>query len=187
MLKEKTGFTLIEMTIAVVIVGIMASIAVPSYIKSQNKGRQSEAKAALGQIYTAERSYFSDASTYTQCLAKIGVVFQNRRFYAVTAVNDLASTNCGPNGDQSCTSYTFDSNGTALSTCVNADSAFDQTIREASSFSLILPSSTVLALGSQMSRSTFTAVAAGNVAPSNVTDTWTIDQNNNLFNSSPGI
>ena len=187
MRKKLEGFTLLEMIVSVAIIAILGAVAVPSYIRSQTKGRQAEAKASLAQIYIAERSNFSDGSTYTQCITKIGVGYPDRRFYAVTAVNDAASAVCGPNGDQLCTAYTFNSDGSASSTCVNADSAFDETVRQSGSFSIIKPATSPMALGSSMARATFTAVAKGNVSPDNITDTWTIDQNNNLLNSAPGI
>ena len=64
MLKGKKGFTLIELMIVVAIIGILAAIAIPNFLKFQAKSKQSEAKANLGAIFTGETSYFGEANTY---------------------------------------------------------------------------------------------------------------------------
>jgi type IV pilus assembly protein PilA len=57
MLKGKKGFTLIELMIVVAIIGILAAIAIPNFLKFQAKSKQSEAKTNLGGIFTAEIAY----------------------------------------------------------------------------------------------------------------------------------
>ena len=64
--KKEKGFTLIELMIVVAIIGILAAIAIPNFMRYQAKAKQSEAKANLGSIYTsqitfrAENDYFSE-------------------------------------------------------------------------------------------------------------------------------
>jgi len=64
MKKDKKGFTLIELMIVVAIIGILAAIAIPNFLRFQARAKQSEAKQNLGAIYTAYTSYFSDWNTY---------------------------------------------------------------------------------------------------------------------------
>ncbi len=64
MLKGKKGFTLIELMIVVAIIGILAAIAIPNFLKFQAKSKQSEAKANLGAIYTGQISFFGEANTF---------------------------------------------------------------------------------------------------------------------------
>lgn len=73
-LGDTSGFTLVELMVVVAIIGILAAVAVPNYTKFQAKARQSEAKVNLSAIYTAEQSFFVEASKYTDCLAGIGFV-----------------------------------------------------------------------------------------------------------------
>jgi type IV pilus assembly protein PilA len=64
MLKGKKGFTLIELMIVVAIIGILAAIAIPNFLKFQAKSKMSEAKTNLGAIYTGELAYFGEQNKY---------------------------------------------------------------------------------------------------------------------------
>jgi type II secretory pathway pseudopilin PulG len=84
--------------IVVVIIGILAALAIPRFMRSTTKSKQSEAKQLLKQIYTMQRAYRQEFNTYacngvvadssaTAALATIGVdVMTNARYaYAVVA------------------------------------------------------------------------------------------------------
>lgn len=58
--KNRAGFTLIELMVVVIIVGILAAAAVPIYRFAVRKAYMSEAKAALGTIRAAELVYHSE-------------------------------------------------------------------------------------------------------------------------------
>jgi len=60
-IRKASGFTLIELMIVVAIIGILAAIAIPNFLKFQCKSKQSEAKTNLSGIFTARRP--SSAST----------------------------------------------------------------------------------------------------------------------------
>ncbi len=62
--KDQKGFTLIELMIVVAIIGILAAIAIPNFLRYQAKSRQSEAKTNLGAIFVAETAYISEQSRY---------------------------------------------------------------------------------------------------------------------------
>ena len=62
--KSKEGFTLIELMIVVAIVGILAAIAIPSFMRFQLKAKAGEAKSNLAAIRTAEESYQAEHGDY---------------------------------------------------------------------------------------------------------------------------
>ena len=57
-MKRQSGFTLLELMIVLVIVGILASIAIPSYRDSVRKSNRRAAQAVLMDIANRERQYF---------------------------------------------------------------------------------------------------------------------------------
>jgi len=59
------GFTMIEIMVVVVIIGILASIAWPRYVLVVEKSRAAEAKTVLGRIRTAETGYYLEYNSYT--------------------------------------------------------------------------------------------------------------------------
>jgi len=64
-MKRVMGFTLIELIIVIVIIGILAAIAAPMMSSNVAKARRSEAVSIMGAIRTAERLYFVDHNEYT--------------------------------------------------------------------------------------------------------------------------
>ena len=63
-LHGKKGFTLIELMIVVAIIGILAAIAIPNFLRYQAKSKQAEAKTNLGAIGTTAEAYRSEHDTY---------------------------------------------------------------------------------------------------------------------------
>ena len=63
-MKNKKGFTLIELMIVVAIIGILAALAIPDFMKMLAKSKQSEAKTNLGAIFTGQVAYHGEKNTY---------------------------------------------------------------------------------------------------------------------------
>ena len=63
-LKQREGFTLIELMIVVAIIGILAAIAIPNFIRFQLRSRAGEGKINLAAIRTAEEAYLAEFGRY---------------------------------------------------------------------------------------------------------------------------
>ena len=59
------GFTLLELLIVVVIIGILASVGVPRYNKVVKKAKVAEADAVLGAMRGSEMRYYAENGVYT--------------------------------------------------------------------------------------------------------------------------
>lgn len=71
--RKQLGITLIELMVTVVIVGILASVAYPSYLNQMKKGRRAAAQAHLMDIAQRQQEYLLDARTYASTLSTLGI------------------------------------------------------------------------------------------------------------------
>jgi len=72
LLSSKRAFTLIELMIAVAIVGVLASIAIPNFHKQSLRAKQSESRLVLDGIATAEYAYAAAFDSYASAASNPG-------------------------------------------------------------------------------------------------------------------
>jgi len=98
--RSQKGFTLIELMIVVVIIGILAALAIPRFMRATTKSKQSEAKQILKQIYVMQRAYRQENDTYTAngasasaggSFAVLGVDIMNSARYSYVIAADSTS------------------------------------------------------------------------------------------------
>ncbi len=94
-LRKSKGFTLIELMIVVVIIGILASIAYPSYTRYVAEGARSEALSELMRIANLQEQYYLDFRAYTADMTKLGLAADpfktEREHYSIDATVSGAS------------------------------------------------------------------------------------------------
>ena len=64
MRRSRAGFTLIELLIVVVIIGILATIAIPKFSNTKEKAYVASMRGDLRNLVTAQESYIADMLTY---------------------------------------------------------------------------------------------------------------------------
>jgi len=70
---NRKGFTLVEVLIVVIIIGILAAIGIPQFAASIEKAKGGEARAGLGHTQTGEKIYFAEHEMYTNSTADLDI------------------------------------------------------------------------------------------------------------------
>ena len=70
--RRQRGFTLLELLIVITVVGILASIAYPSYTDVVIRNNRAVARAAMSDIIARQESFYSQTKTYASNLKDLG-------------------------------------------------------------------------------------------------------------------
>lgn len=92
MRRQSGGFTLLELIIAMAIVGILAAIAVPSYQNYVRKAKRTAAQRVLLDIANRQERYFLDARTYATDLKLLNPVYLASPVYIDSDGREVAVT-----------------------------------------------------------------------------------------------
>lgn len=119
MIQRFRGFTLVELLIVVVVVGILAAIAYPNYRDYVARGKRNEARAALLQIATNQERWYLNNNQYTPNLDDVGVnALTGSGTYAIAitsaTADNFTATATYQNADAEagrCLTFTIDGRG----------------------------------------------------------------------------
>lgn len=103
MRARTSGFTLIELLIVVVIIGILASIAIPKFANTKEKAYVASMKSDLRNLVSAQESYLADNQTYASAL---GVLDFTQSTAVTVTIGTGAASGWGATASHSSTSVT---------------------------------------------------------------------------------
>jgi len=91
--NKNSGFTIVELVVVLVIIGILSGLAIPQYIKTVERSRQSEALTNLAAIRGAQMRYYLENANYTNNFGSLDI--DNRSigtYFNYTPLNPGASS-----------------------------------------------------------------------------------------------
>ncbi len=86
--RKEEGFTLVELIVVVVIIGILSSIAIPSFQNASHKARQTEASVLLASYVKASQAFFVDYGVIPVDTADLG------QYVSVTGCKNALPSDC---------------------------------------------------------------------------------------------
>ncbi len=94
-MAEKTGFTMIELLVVLIIIGVLVSLNMGDFSRSSEKNKAKEAEANLQLIYTAQQRYYLNEGEYTNDTENLGITLEGNSFnYTIitTSPNSFTAT-----------------------------------------------------------------------------------------------
>jgi prepilin-type N-terminal cleavage/methylation domain-containing protein len=90
--NQDKGFTLIELLVVIIIVGVLAAIALPSFLNQIGKARGSEGKSNMGTINRAQQAYRLEQNTFASNLTNLDAKISGKFYSYVLATGATAAT-----------------------------------------------------------------------------------------------
>lgn len=165
--ENQKGFSLIELMMVVVIIGVLAGVGIPQYQKFQMKAKQSEVKTLLSSMYTSQKAFFAEWNQYYADFNAVGYGLDgNLGYYVGFSAAGIAGPATHPNtAYNNAAAPVFN----AALFCTNA--SVNTTCDVSKARTTVLPTAVTDATG------LFTFAGSSNLDSDSTIDQWTINQN----------
>ena len=91
-IQRRGGFTLVELSVVIVIIGILAAFAVPKFRKAVERSKAGEAFNYLTSVRASQERYFSRESTYADNLSNLDINMPTPKYFSIGGVTNDVGT-----------------------------------------------------------------------------------------------
>ncbi len=97
-IKALRGFTLVELAVVIVIIGVLAAFGVPRFLKSVERSKASEAFAYLSAVRSAQERYLSREGTYATNITDLDISVSAPKYFSVGEPFTAGTADAGADG-----------------------------------------------------------------------------------------
>jgi len=90
--KARKGFTLVELAVVIVIIGVLAAFGVPRFLKSVERSKAAEAYAFLSAVRSSQERYLAQYGEYSTDISKLDIQYPNPAYFTVGTVGPGTGT-----------------------------------------------------------------------------------------------
>lgn len=89
--RGEKGYTLIELMITVAVIGILAALSIPAFLRFQARAKQAEVKVNLRALNDSQRAFFAESDRYG-VLTEVGFQVEPGNRYTYECVDTIGNT-----------------------------------------------------------------------------------------------
>ncbi len=84
--QRRRGFTLVELAVVVVIIGVLAAFGIPRFLQSVERSKASEAFGYLSAVRSAQERYLAREGTYASDVSMLDIQAPNPKYFTVGTI-----------------------------------------------------------------------------------------------------
>src|SRR3989442_1057369 len=84
--QVRKGFTLVELAVVIVIIGVLAAFGVPRFLKSVERSKAAESFAYLSAVRAAQERYQAREGTYADSVSKLDINMSTPRYFSAGTI-----------------------------------------------------------------------------------------------------